>query len=193
MSLADILRPGAGIRRLAIASHGPPPVPEPVVREREAAARERAREEATRTYEAQMVELRQEARDLADGLFQRLTRELAGLQDDLRSALPYLVLQAVRRVLAGVEFDGQIVAAVVKEVLHDNHLDGEPVVVQLHPEDLEALHRIQPSPFKEDQLLRFEAGEGLKRGDCVLRSRFGRVDSRIETKLRHLEQSLLHR
>lgn len=167
-----------------------PGIPADEMEKRERAAAARGREESDAHYKAQIVEMREEVLALQKGLFQRMEDNFAALVQGVHERLPALVMAVSRRALAGLELDGEQVRAVIEEILRHDAPEGEKLTLTLCPADLEALRKADPGFEERHSRLAFEAEAELQSGDCLVRSRFGEVDARLSTKLRHIEQEL---
>ncbi len=177
------------IRGVTLGYFGPPPLPLSEVAKREAAAFQRGKQEAAAVFDRQIVEMRQELLHLQQTVFQRLDDEFRQMQATVGERLPDLILALVRRILAGLELDPGAVKALVDEVLSEMSQGGEIEVV-LCPKDMELLGSAKEDFMNDYAGLKFTADAGLGSGDCMVRSRFGLVDARIETKLRKLDVEL---
>ena len=62
--------------------------------------------------------------------------------------------------------------------------------IRLHPQDLELLKELEGSLEDKHMALSFVADPSLRRGDCMLSSRFGKIDGLMDTKLDRLKESL---
>ena len=87
----------------------------------------------------------------------------------------------------------EMIEAAVRETLAQVE-ESAVFSVQLHPEDLALLQRMNSpvllSPSTGERM-RFEASSEVSRGGCLVKTRFGLVDGRRETKFELLQKSLL--
>jgi flagellar assembly protein FliH len=161
-----------------------------------AALREEARREGseeTRHFaDSQMVEMRSEVQQLSEGLFDTLRQAEGRLADQVRAALPALAVEIGRRLLAGWEPSPELVAKICHEALEELFPEtaGLELVVSTH--DVARLERLNPAWIPEFPNLKITADPTLHAGDCLVRSRFGVVDARGETRLRALQETLTH-
>lgn len=158
--------------------------------ELEAARREgyhRGAEETSRSLERQLIHQREELVQLQSETFAALTRQQAAMFEQLREAMPGLVMEAVARILGGFQPDAETVRRIVDDVLGELAPTGEAVEVTLHPHDLEMIAGYEPNLREKFPTLAFKPGPDLQRGDAVVRSRFGVVDGRLGTKFRAVE------
>lgn len=139
----------------------------------------------------QIVEQRNEANHLREKLFRSLEECIVSAVAEVRSALPALVMQALRRVLARVKVDREVVAGVIDELLAEIGPDVGPIELRLHPADLALVQELEPQLAGIHPGLRFVADESLASGDCQAVTRFGKVDARLQNKIEKLEASLV--
>jgi len=78
----------------------------------------------------------------------------------------------------------ELVATTVRELLQ-LAAGSADVSVQLHPQDLKLIQSLSPeaSGSLSGIAVRWIANENLTRGDCVLETRHGDIDARLETQL----------
>jgi flagellar assembly protein FliH len=161
--------------------------------EREAACKaayQQGFEDASAFLNQQLVEQRGEVIRLQQGTFSAIAEQHAAQMDELRGILPELVVEMTRRLLCGLEPDCGRVERTIAEVLAEMVPGVRDVEIALHPSDLELLGHFDPQFGDKYPGLRFIGDATLKVGDCMMRSRFGIVDGRLETKLENLSRSL---
>jgi flagellar assembly protein FliH len=147
-------------------------------------------EQAVRTIQEEQGRAQQELHELQKSTLARISAQHGSLTAHFCEIFPGLVMQAVGRVLAGVEIDRQIVAGIVSEMLAEMHPGKGELEVSLCPRDLELLAGGE-APFRQKYPeIAFVADGELQPGDCVVRSRFGVFDGRLQTKLESLEALL---
>lgn len=162
---------------------------EEVVAAKSEGARE-ASQRVTREFEAKLKALR-------DGVVVEQDRTLEGLRTQfeqalgqMRALLPQLVVEATARVLAGVRIDAEVVRRVVEDLLSEVAPDAEQVEVQLCDADLKRMEQFEPQLRQKFPSLTFRENAELRPGDALVRTRFGVLDGRIQTKIRGLEALL---
>src|SRR4051794_13262388 len=84
---------------------------------RDEAAYRRGVDSARALADQQMVELRADIGQLADGVFQKLSTIEPALVAQLRDALPGLALDIARRLLAGYEPPAEVISKLCEEAL----------------------------------------------------------------------------
>ena len=100
--------------------------------------------------------------------------------------------KSARKVIAGLEVSPAQVEAVVKEALAQVEA-GTEFTVQIHPDDLVLLQRINSPlllPQGGPERIQFQPAPQLSRGGCVVQTRFGVIDARRETKFELVEGAL---
>lgn len=169
---------------------GPGPLTPAQLEERERAAYQKGRDEASALINQQILEQRADANHMREHLFHALEQAAANAAAEVRNVLPYLTMKALRRVIAGVEVTRERVEAVVNELLAEIGPDVGPVELRLHPDDLRLMHDLEPNLAGAHPGLRLVADETLARGDAQAVTRFGKVDARLENKLARIGAAL---
>jgi flagellar biosynthesis/type III secretory pathway protein FliH len=139
--------------------------------------------------EQHLVEQRDETLHLQDKTFAALIDRNNDLVTQLRSALPELTLEAVRRVLAQTEIDRDLVLRLVEELLAEISEGRQTIEVILSARDLELIEGVDARFREKFPELEFRADADLQPGDCIARSRHGAIDGRIATKLKTVERA----
>lgn len=103
-----------------------------------------------------------------------------------------LALAVARKIIGQeVALDRQIVLNVVKGAL-DKVINHEKVKIRINPQDLDAvqtaLFEFLPHVEKLENV-HFEADAAITSGGCVVETKFGTVDARIETQLDQIESA----
>jgi flagellar assembly protein FliH len=163
--------------------------------ESELAAREEAAYQrgvdATRTLaDQQMVEFRADIEQLSDGVFKKVSGVEPQLIAQLREALPGLAVDLARRLLAGYEPPAEVVSRVCEEALNEIFPERDNLELSVAPRDAALLDKLNPDWLRRYPGLQIRSDATLKPGDCVVRSRFGLTDARLQTKLTALEHTL---
>ncbi len=165
------------------------PASEAALAERLRAQYELGRREAEREWSGQLLSQRRELLELKRGVLAELEQTLPQIRREGEAALVELALEAARRLVAGLPITREMIEAVVREALDEMERDEEMTVL-LHPEDLRLLERAGGAAAAESASIEFQAADEVTRGGCILRTRFGALDSRRETKLQRLRDSL---
>jgi flagellar assembly protein FliH len=160
--------------------------------EREKAAYERGRHDGEIALREQLIAQRNELGGLLNGVINSLQKTVPQLVHETESALIQLALESAQKIVAGMPVNPKLVESVVREALQQVE-DTADVVIQLHPEDLALLQKhksdvLKPPPNSKP--LQFSSSADVTRGGCLLRTRFGIVDARRETKIDQLREAL---
>ncbi len=160
--------------------------------ERENAAYERGRHEGEIALREQLIAQRNEMAALLNGVISSLQKTVPQLVHETESALIQLALESAQKIVAGMPVNPKLVESVVREALRQVE-DTAEVVIQLHPDDLALLQKhksgvLKPPPNSKP--LQFSSSAEVTRGGCLLRTRFGVIDARRETKFDQLREAL---
>jgi len=159
--------------------------------QREDARREGA-DETRRFADSQMVEMRSEVQQLSEGLFDALRQAEGRLTEQVQAALPSLTVEIGRRLLSGWEPPPEVVEKICRDALDELFPETAGLELAISARDAELLARICPAWVAEFPGLKITSDPALRAGDCLVRSRFGVVDARSGTRLRSLQESMLH-
>src|SRR5690606_5569607 len=142
---------------------------------------------AAREFAAQqMVEVRSDVQELSDGLFRRLEQIEPALVAQVREALPQLVVEAARRLFSGFEPTAKQVETICLQTLDQLYPETKNLELRLCPRDMDLLESLNPTWFRRYPKLTVTRDAHLAAGDCVVHSRFGVTDARIEAKIENL-------
>ena len=147
-------------------------------------------DESSAQYKQQILDFRSEVNDLREKTFSDLEAKFSGILVEAREALITLTFDCVTRTLGGLEVDSEIISSIVDLVIKESGLDEEKMVIRLNPEDLALLSDLQEGLRSKHPKLEFVADGTLSRGDCLLGSRFGKVDGLLSTKMERLKEGL---
>ncbi len=151
------------------------------------------RADADASFTEQLMMQRQEVLGLAEGVLRTLADQHAALAAQARACVPGLVMNIVRRVLAGGDPNGEQIEKIIEQALAETPRAGEqPLEVFLCPSDLALLETMGGGKLREKHprvSLRVDAS--LSPRDCLVRGNFGLIDGRMETKLKAVERLLV--
>lgn len=151
---------------------------------------QRGFEEASMLLQRQLLEQRDDVLHLQQKTFSALEKHHASLITQLGQALPNLTMEAIRRIVAGVELDGEMIVRIVNELLAEIHPGPGALEVSLSEHDLRLIAANEESFRSKYPGIHFSSDPGLSPGDCVVRSLFGTIDGRMATKLKTMEAML---
>jgi flagellar assembly protein FliH len=158
----------------------------------EQSAYERGRHDGEKALSEQLLHQRTELLELHQGVVESLRSALPQVSEETQKALVELALEAAQKIVAGMPIQPKMVEAVVREALTQVE-DSAEITIHLNPDDLVLLRKHQ-SPIlqglPETGPIRFAASSEVTRGGCTVRTRFGLLDARRETKIEQMRQSL---
>ena len=166
----------------------------------EQAAYERGKKDAEATLQGQLEVMKTE---YATEQQQKLADFFKNIQDDLGGQVPRmlqslekhvinLAADIAMKIVAGTPVDKSMVESVVKDALAKAEKDND-VVVLLNEADLELLSQADSELLQRthgSSEVVFKASPEVSRGGCLLETRYGTVDARIETKADVLKKAV---
>ena len=166
----------------------------------EQAAYERGKKDAEATLQGQLEVMKTE---YAAEQQQKLADFFKNIQDDLGGQVPRmlqslekhvinLAADIAMKIVAGTPVDKSMVETVVKDALAKAEKDTD-VVVLLNEADLELLSQADSELLQRthgSSEVVFKASPEVSRGGCLLETRYGTVDARIETKADVLKKAV---
>lgn len=147
-------------------------------------------EDASSQYNQQILDFRAEINALREGTFSQLESKFGTILGEAREALMTLTYECVKQTLGGFEMTPEAVEKVVEAIVKEAGLDDERMDVRLHSLDIALLEELETDLRKKHPGLNFVADDMLRRGDCILSSRFGKIDGQLSTKLDKLKGTL---
>lgn len=184
------LHPGKPLRSVRVIGWGEPAVPPAQAAALQKAAYDEGYQEAARVtaeeHAAKEAALRAELKQYLD----RFEARFAELEQLVDAQLPVLVLDAVKRLLRGLEPEGERVRETIEDLLAGLGDETGDVTVLLPPDDFTAFAALADDEGVDRPGVRFQPDDALRTGDCVIRTRFGTVDATLDTKLRKLAEQL---
>lgn len=151
---------------------------------------QRGFEEASMLLQRQLLDQREDVLHLQQKTFSALAKHHETLIAQLGQALPNLTMEAIRRIIAGIEIDSGLVVQIVNELLSEIHPGPGALEVALSEHDLRLIAANEESFRSKYPGIHFTADADLRPGDCVVRSLFGTIDGRLATKLKTVEAML---
>ncbi len=175
---------------LSVAYDGMPRVASLAHKEEVDASYKTGYEDASSQYNQQIVDFRSEINALREGMFSQLENKFLNIVTEAREALMTLTYECVKQTLGGFEMQAEAIEAIVEGVVKEAGLDDERMEVRLHSADIALLSELDTDLKAKHPGLEFTADDMLRRGDCILSSRFGKIDGTIANKLNKLGESL---
>ncbi len=123
-----------------------------------------------------------------------LIQAAAGYEEELirqvETALPDLILDGIRQVLAGWEPEREWVEQIVMEMLQNLKGEDGPFTVYLSPQARTRLMAHHDNSEARFPGIDFREDPKLRNGECYIESRFGMTDGRYEAKIQNLGKAL---
>ena len=160
--------------------------------EREEESFEKGRQSAESSFSQQLVSQRNEMVELQNGVLNSVREAIPQVIRETEQMLIDLAVATAERLVAGIPINREMVEASIREALAQVE-DGSQVRVMLHTDDLALLKKGSSELLDSDETggsLVVETSAEVTRGGCVLRTRFGDIDARRETKLEQVKQAL---
>jgi len=158
----------------------------------DAGSYERGRRDGEQAARQALAKERMDLDKLHQGIASSVGAAVPRALRDCESDMVRLAVQVAERLVAGVPVSAEMVEGSIRETVAQVEDDTE-VQVQLHPEDLALLRRTN-SPLLETSApgrkLTFQGMAEITRGGCVVKTRFGVMDGRRESKLEAMKQAL---
>ena len=159
---------------------------------REQAAFERGLAEGEKRLGEQMLRQRAELLELQNGIFASLREAVPQVVRQSEAAVIQLALQVAKKLVNDLPISAELIEAAVRSALAQVEESTE-FDVFLNADDLALLHQCNSAilfPGPGNEAMRFQASSEVTRGGCLVRTRFGMVDTRRETKFELVRQSL---
>ncbi len=125
-----------------------------------------------------------------DILFSKINQDFEALLREVHAQVPDIVIKLVKKVLGSYEIDAQNMHKLIQDALKEVSEDNAYVEVFISPKDWEVLSLEDEAWASEYPRVSFFKDDKLKRGDCMLKSRFGLIDGRMEKKISKIEKEL---
>jgi len=190
MAFAKLIPFDRTLQGVAVSGQGGRSCSEAEVARREEAAYQRGVDAARALADQQMVEFRADIAELSEGLFDKVSNLEPALVAQVRDALPALALDLARRLLAGFEPSPELLSRLCEEALTSIYPERDNLELVVAERDAVLLEKLNPDWLKRYPGLRIRGEASLVPGDCLVRSRFGLSDARLQTKLTALQHSL---
>jgi len=159
---------------------------------REQAAFERGFAEGEKRLSEQLLVQRTELLAVQNGVLNALRQAVPQVVRQSESAVIQLALEVARKLVDDMPIQPELVEAAVHSALAQVE-KGAEFDVYLHADDLALLQRcnspiLLPGPGNE--AMEFHTAPEVTRGGCLVRTRFGVVDTRRETRMDLIRKSL---
>ncbi len=161
-------------------------------RQLEQAAYERGMAEGEKRLADQLLRQRAELIELQNGVLAALRQAVPQVVAQCESGLIDLALEVARKLVFDLPISVEMVEAAIRSAIAQADEKAE-FDVHLHADDLALLQQYNSPallPATGNENLRFHNSAEVSRGGCLVRTRFGAIDARRETKLELIRQSL---
>jgi flagellar biosynthesis/type III secretory pathway protein FliH len=101
---------------------------------------------------------------------------------------------AIAKKIVGYETEHRTVIQHVVEQAIGKVNDTRQLVIKINPKDLDTVQAIEQDLLPADDLgtvFRIEADEGIKRGGCIIETKLGDIDARIDKQIKIIEERLI--
>jgi len=179
------------IRSVKFVSHALPPVPLKVAEKRADEAYRRGVSETTASLNQQIAEMHNDVSILQNKVLNDIQKQFATVLSNVSGRLPFLVIEMVRRVWGGLEVKPEEVEEIVREALHEISPNADKIEVALSPDAFAILDRFSANLTDMYPNLNFKEDPALKCGDCLVESKFGKINATINRKLERIEHEMI--
>lgn len=160
-------------------------------REREEQAYTRGLEEGENRLREQLLQQRNELLELQSGVLQSLRHAALQVAHEAENTLIDYAFEVAQRIVAEIPISRELVEANIRSALAQVEETTE-FFIHVHPEDLALLQRhssdlLTPAPGRDR--MHFLPAADVGRGGCLVRTDFGLIDARRETRLEQLRQT----
>jgi len=153
-------------------------------------AYEKGARETRAQFERELNQTKEEALVVLNGALSKVVDRHAEAIGMMRSLVPRLVTEATARVVSSIPVDSALVHSVVDDLLADVAPGAENVEVQLCAEDAAKVAGFELELRHKFPSLRLVENKDLSPGDCLVKTRFGVLDGRMNSKLKAVEALL---
>jgi flagellar assembly protein FliH len=156
-------------------------------------AYERGRRDGEKALQDQLARERKHFQELRNGVLQSLQQCVPKVVRECEQTLIALCLEAARKLVSDIPISSEMVEGTVKEAMSqvDEAADYE---IYLHPEDLELLKQAGAQLLVQNSngpKVYFHSSGEVTRGGCLVKTRFGIIDGRRETRFELLKKTVL--
>lgn len=193
MKWSKTLRFSQPVRDLAIAPPPPAVDLQALVREHEEQAYARGVADGEQRLGAQLLQQRNELHELHQGALQALRDAVSQVTRDAENTLVDFAFEVAQKIVAEIPINRDLIEANIRSALAQGE-EATEFFIHLHPDDLALLERhtsdlLAGSP--SNRKMHFIPAPEVGRGGCLVRTKFGIIDARRETRLARLQESLV--
>lgn len=184
--------PGGPVRGVTVAPSVPPPDPSVVIREREKVAYAKGLADGEQRLGEQLIRQRNELQELHRGVLASLRDAVSKVCREAEDTLIEFAFEVAQKVVAGIPIDRGVVEASIRSALAEAE-EATEFFIHLHPEDLKLLQQHASESLAEaarSRPMHFLPDPEVSRGGCLVRTKFGIIDARRETRLARVREAL---
>jgi flagellar assembly protein FliH len=192
MKWSKSFRPGGVVRGVSLVPPQPPIDPAVVIRERERVAYAQGLADGEQRLGEQLLRQRNELLELHQGVLRSLQESVAQVCRDAEETLIEFAFEVARKVVAEIPIDRALIEANIRSALAEAE-EATEFFIHLHPEDIALLQRHASDSLAEVAQARpmhFIPSPEVSRGGCMVRTKFGLIDARRETRLARIQEAL---
>lgn len=163
-----------------------------LLKEREEKAYARGLVDGEQRLGAQLLQQRNELLELHTGVLNSLQQAVTQVARDAENTLIEIALTVAQKIVAEVPIDQKLVETNIRSALAQCD-EATEFFIHLNPDDLALLQRhtsdlLSDAPKQEK--MHFVPSPEIARGGCLVRTQFGVIDARRETRLERVTQTL---
>lgn len=192
MKWSKHVSPGGVVRGVTLVPPRPPADPAVVIRERERAAYAQGLADGEQRLGEQLVRQRAELLEVHRGVLNSLRDSVAQVCREAEETLIEFAVEVARKVVADMPIDRPMIEASIRSALAEAE-EATEFFIHLHPEDLALMQRHASESLEEaarSRPMHFVASPEVSRGGCLVRTKFGIVDARRETRFARVREAL---
>jgi len=138
--------------------------------------------------QAEAEKIYEEKTEALQALFQVIEKEIESFYGRMEIRLSDVVVAMVQKIVGTVsEISPELIRQSIRKVLSRHNEPGEMLTLHLHPDDFQ---RMVPNESVAPKNLKMVPDPDIKRGGCLLETKYGLIDARLETQLEELERIL---
>lgn len=181
-----------GVKDVVLAPPGPSPEVAELLRERVEQAYARGLVDGEQRLGAQLLQQRNELLELHTGVLNSLRLAVEQVTHDAENSLIDIAFTVAQKIVAEIPISRELVEANVRAAVAEGE-EATEFFIHLHPDDLALLQQHTSellSNASRQEKMHFLPAPEIARGGCLVRTQFGIVDARRETRLARVQQSL---
>ena len=145
---------------------------------------------------AETVAAQQEHVDNGVNALKRALKEIHRIRqqdvDRMETETVRLALAIAKKVIGYETEHGPVIAHVLKKAMKQV-VDHRHLILRLNPKDIDSVNGLKPELHMADDsgtVVRLEADESIQRGGCIIETKLGDLDARIDQQIRIIEALL---